>query len=499
MAGVGSSVFGFLLVVVISRGLHPARRAGVLFEAIALFLILSNTAELGADTGLVRMVARYRELGRTRDLRATIGLAMWPALAAGGLLGAAAFGFAPELSRLFIRHASRSEGVTYIRLFAPFLPLATATIVALSGTRGFGTMVPYTTVQGLGVPGLRPLLMLGVLAAGLGTVAIGLAYTVPVALGFVVAGVTLVLLLRREERGRLASAPPRRPVRELASEFWRFSAPRGLAAIFQIAVFQLDILLVGALRSTREAGIYAAASRYIGVGTVALQGFSLAIAPQISRFLARHQRDRARVVFQAGTWWLMILSWPVYVTMLIYAPLLMRVFGHEFVAGKTALVILSLAMLVLVGTGNNKIVLLMGGGSGWNLLVTGSSLTMNVVLNLILIPKFGMNGAAVAYAISIAYDNILTAILVWRLLGIHPFGLGYWVTVTTATLCYGGVGLLVRYGLGMSVADFLLFGMVATALYFPLLWRARHVLNLRVVRQMFRSRGGPAERAEAAP
>src|SRR5439155_3408193 len=269
---------------------------------------------------------------------------------------------------------SRSDGATYIRLFAPAIPLASATIVALSGSRGFGSMAPYTLVQGLGMPGLRPALMVAVLALALGPVWVGLAYTIPVAIGFVAAAGILLYLLTREERRMGTASPGAAPAQRLGREFWRFSAPRGMAALFQVAVFQLDILLVGALRAAREAGIYAAASRYIGVGTVALQGLSLAIAPQISAYLAQNQRQRARRIYQAGTWWLIVVSCPVYVTMIVFAPVLMRVFGREFVAGQTALVILSASMLVLIATGNNKIVLLMGGGSAWNLLVTGSSL-----------------------------------------------------------------------------------------------------------------------------
>jgi O-antigen/teichoic acid export membrane protein len=485
VAGVGSSVFGFVLVVVISRGLHPVRRAGVLFEAMALFLILSNTAELGADTGLVRMLARYRALGRTEDLRRSIGLALWPVMVIGALIGSVVFGFAPQLARLTIRAGSRSDGVVYIRLFALAVPLATSTIVALSGSRAFGTMLPYTSIQGLGIPALRPVALLAVIAGGLGTLWIGLAYVLPLAIGFVAALVYLFILLAREERRTEARSRPPRAWGDLAKEFWLFSSARGLAVVFQVAVFQLDILLVGGLRSAREAGIYAAVSRYVGVGTVALQGLALAIAPQISAFLARKMADRARRIFQAGTTWLVLASWPLYMAMIIFAPLLMRVFGHGFVPGAEALAILAAAGLVLVGTGNNKVVLLMGGGSAWNLMVTSSSLIINVGLNLVLIPRFGMNGAALAYAASILYDNSLTAVLVWRLFRLHPFARGYWVAIAGATLCYGLVGLIVRQSLGMTVPDFLLFGVVATALYGAFLWLARQPLHLSVIRDVF--------------
>jgi O-antigen/teichoic acid export membrane protein len=460
----------------------------VLFEAMALFLILSNAAELGADTGLVRFVARNRALGRPDRLRRTVAVAVYPALAVGVVFGVAVLAFAPELAKVFIRHGSRADGATYIRLFAPAIPLASVMIVALSGTRGFGSMLPYTAVQGIGMPALRPVAMLGVLALGLGPVWIALAYTVPVAIGFLAAFATLLFLVGREERRAGVRSRRRHTGERLGREFWSFSAPRGLAALFQVFVFQLGILLVGGLRSSREAGIYAAASRFVGVGTVALQGLSLAIAPQISAFLARNERQRARRIYQSGTWWLIVVSWPVYVAMIVFAPVLMRVFGREFVAGQTALVILSLSMLVLIGTGNNKIVLLMGGGSGWNLLVTGSSVTINIVLNLLLIPRYGMNGAAIAYATSITYDNLFTALLVWRLIGLHPFGRGWWVSVAGATLVYGAVGLAVRKAVGVTIPAFLLFALVSTVLYLPFLWRARRPLQLSILRDALRGR-----------
>ena len=103
--------------------------------------------------------------------------------------------------------------------------------------------------------------------AGLGTTAYALSWTLPVAAGFLAALIVLMRLLRRAER-REPAREPARSLRRLAGEFWRFSAPRGLAGVFQTAVIWLDILLVGALRNSREAGIYAAVSRLVGIGAI---------------------------------------------------------------------------------------------------------------------------------------------------------------------------------------------------------------------------------------
>ena len=74
---VASSVLGFVLTLLVTHGLR-ATGAGILFEAIALFTIVSNIAELGADTGLVRQVASDRATGRVGELRPLLRVALWP-------------------------------------------------------------------------------------------------------------------------------------------------------------------------------------------------------------------------------------------------------------------------------------------------------------------------------------------------------------------------------------------------------------------------------------
>jgi O-antigen/teichoic acid export membrane protein len=482
------SIFAFLLVVVITRGLH-SQGAGLLFEAIALFTILSNVGELGADTGLVRMVSRNQALDQTQKLRTMITLAIWPVVIVGALFGIAVYVFAPQLSHVFMHGPHPEDGIIYIRLLAPFLPLAAATTVALAGTRGFGTMVPYVAVLNIGVPGLRPILVLVAIAGGLGSTAIALAYAVPVGVGFIVAVVVLMALLRREERRKAHKPKVAISARALASEFWRFSAPRGLAGTMMIALVWLNILLLGALRSTREAGVYAAASRYVGLGSFALAGLAMAIAPQISSLLAKKEQHRASSLYHAGTSWLMVPSWPAYVTVAVYAPLFMRVFGRDFASGQTALIILTLGSLSVIATGNNKIVLLMGGGSTLNLVSSGMALALNVGLNLLLIPRYGINGAAIAYASSLVLDNVVTTTAVWVKLRLHPFGSGYPIVLVAASVLYGGLGLAFRAYLGATVKSFALFALVATSLYVGVLWTFRRRLNLRVLGAALRYRG----------
>lgn len=494
MGSIAGGALSFLLAVVVTRGLHPAG-AGVFFEVVALFTILANTCEVGADTGLVRSVSRSLALDREEELRSLVAVAVGPVLVVSSAAAAFLFVLAPQLARVFIGGASQADGVAYIRLLAPFIPLATTMTVALAGTRGFGTMVPFVVVQNLGIPALRPLLVALSIAAGLGSTAIALSWATPLAVGLFAA---LGLLLWRLRSGAAGPAfdHPGRPLREVASEFWRFAAPRGLAGFFQISVIWLDVLLVGALRSSREAGIYAAAGRYLMLGTIALGATSMAVAPSVSGLIARGDREGAERVFQTATVWLVLVSWPVYMALAVFAPLLIQVFGHGFGSGQHVLVILAVGMLALVGTGNNKVVLLMGGGSGWNLVSAGVALAVNLTLNLLLIPPLGITGAALAWTATLMIDNALVTLLVWKVLRLQPFGPAYPIGGLAAAACFGGLGILFRLVAGASVASFLLYGAAAVGLYAVVLRRFRRVLRIDEIRSAITgARSGPPEAA----
>src|SRR5581483_2274207 len=109
-------------------------------------------------------------------------------------------------------------------------------------------------------------------------------------------------------------------------KFWRFTTPRGMAGIFQIIVLWFDTLLVGRLDSTQAAGIYNAATRYITAGRMVGVAVQQVIGPKLSELMAQRSWDRARGVYQVTTAWLMVATWPLYLTFGLFAPTLLRVF-----------------------------------------------------------------------------------------------------------------------------------------------------------------------------
>jgi O-antigen/teichoic acid export membrane protein len=202
--------------------------------------------------------------------------------------------------------------------------------------------------------------------------------------------------------------------------------------------------------------------------------------------------ERARLdhLYQASTWWMIAVTWPLYLLLLIFPSVFAGMFGSSYTAGATALAILSAAGLFNLATGNITVLLLMAGNSMLNMLNAAGSLTINIVLNLILIPRYGMSGAAVAWAASIVANNLAAAFQVNRLLHQHPFGSLYWLVTGGAIGCFGVVAVAGRLVAGETLHTLVAVMVVGSSLYVAFLWRIRERLELGALMASFGWRGG---------
>lgn len=428
---VGFAVYGvcnFALIVVITRRLGE-QGAGAFLTAIAVFNIVARSCMAGTDLGLVRFTSRFLARGRGGEVRHLFVVALGPVLVLSTLAGLALFLFAEPLGRLL---TSSGEGAgapaeqltTYLRVLGPFIPVAAAYQVLEGGSRGFGTMVPSVAVERFGRSVSLPVIMLVVLGAGGGATAVGLAWAGPFAVALVPIALWTTRLVRRAEKGVLARVDRPDPIdrRQLRHRFWAFALPRSFAGVFALTILWVDALLLGILESTEAVGVYTAATRWLIVGNFAGNAVALAFGPQISAVLAREGADGARRLFQAATAWLILLAWPAYLTAMVFAPYLVTAFGDGFGAGASVIAITGVGFLLASAAGPIDMLLLMAGRSRLSLINTGLALATNIGANLILIPHLGIQGAALAWTISLAVANGLPAAQMWMLMRIQPFG-----------------------------------------------------------------------------
>jgi O-antigen/teichoic acid export membrane protein len=145
---------------------------------------------------------------------------------------------------------------------------------------------------------------------------------------------------------------------------------------------------------------------------------------------------------------------------------MMAVFGPEFVPGWPVLIIIAAAQLFSTSVGSTQRILAMTGHQLLLMYVTVSSVVLNVVLNLLLVPPYGIMGSAVATAAATVVTNILNLLTVNRSLGLWPYTASYLKPVLVGLLAAAATYLLrSAFPLPLGALAVLLFGGLYTILF----------------------------------
>lgn len=473
-------VSNFALTIAVTRGLSKPV-AGVFFSATSLFLLATSVGQLGTSTGLVYFISRCRALGTTGLIGSYLRAALRPVLLTAVLMGAALFLWAPQVAAVISPdQADRASG--YLRALAFFIPLAGLENVALAATRGMGTMRANAVVEQIGRP-LLQLLLVGVVLfpslAGLLTWAWAFAYA-PAA---VVAWFWWQRLHRRGQH----DAPPPTPAAGTHMEFWRFSGPRALTSVAQMAMQRLDIVLVGALSGAVNAAIYAAATRFIVAGQMGSNAISQAAQPRLAETIACGDHETTKHIYQTSTAWLMAITWPMFLSFSLFSGPLLHVFGKGYGAGTGVLLLLSLSMLVATGCGMVDMVLSMAGHTTWNLANAILALGVLVGLDLWLIPSQGVLGAAIGWAAAILVRNLAALSQVAVALRLQPIGRATAGAAGLSIACFAIAPGAVRLILGTTWLALVVALALGTSVYVWGLWRLRRPLQLGSLRRIRRA------------
>jgi O-antigen/teichoic acid export membrane protein len=461
--GVGTAVGAFGVTVIVGRTLGPGESASF-FEAVAIFTILTIIGQAGSAPGLVWAVASALAEGRDADVRPYVRTATLGVAAVSTVLGLGLFLSAGYVSG-HLSNGGSSQLRTSLRVMAVFLPAACLSTMFLAATRGFSKMTPSVVVDCFSKQAIR-ILAVGVgLAISKDSLGASIGWSLPI--GFTLVGSVLWL-------GVLLSTvnpDPKQQSASVASHFWRFSSFQVASDFFQVGVQWLDVLLLGLLGTAHATGTYAAVSRVAFVGLLGLVAIGQVVAPRISASLATGDNRGAQSLYQTSTLWLCVISVPFYLLIAVFSGVVTKIFGPGFQSGSAALTILSLAMLVNVCTGPVMSVLVMGGKSGLGMIDTGLALAVNVGLNIVLIPPFGIVGAAFAWTASIFVVNVLSTMQIRRLWYMSPFSSDYRNVLLAAIITYGATSLLISEVVGQSIHGLALAAAVATPLYIVLLSR----------------------------
>jgi O-antigen/teichoic acid export membrane protein len=482
-----AGVAGFAATWLVARGLG-GYEAGGFFTGTAAFVMLGLLAKLGTQTSLVYFLARLRAgSAPVAALRRCVRTGLAPVAVAAVLTGVLMAVFAPQLARLTAHGTAHPGYVTQLRVLAVFLPLGVLSDTLLAATRGLRAMRPTVVLDKI----LRPCAqVLGLAGLTLLTARTAPAYTLawvaPYLLSAVLAAVALHERLPRGEQdeayGGVAPA-----------EFWRFTGPRALASVAQLALNRFDVVLLAALAGLRAAALYAVAGRFIVLGQFANQAINQSIQPRIAERLALDDRAGANQLYRIATGWLVLAVWPLYFGIAVFAPVYLRLFGPGYARAGAVVLVLAGAMVVASGCGMVDIVLAMAGRTSWNLANVLTAVAVNVVVDLLLIPRLGALGAAIGLACALLANNLVPLAQISMVLGLHPFGRATVLSGLLAAGCFGLLPLVVVLAVGANPASAVLGAVAGTVLYALAVSRLRAPLNIDAFLALRRG-GGPGRR-----
>ncbi len=372
---------------------------GVYSYVFAVVQILSILAQLGLQVMAVREVAAYQATGRWGLLRGFIRQANLLVLAVSALLVAGALAGGWVFADRFLP--------AQVKTFA--WGLALFPLIALGNLRGAILRGFHRIVQGqlpefVLRPGIFLLLVLSFWSWADGReLAPEWAMALHAGAGLAAFACGAIMLNRHLPREL------RDVAREYDSRRWlRSAVVLSLMTSMQIINSQTDIVMLGMLAGAREAGIYRVAVQCALLVIFGLAVVNMVVAPYFGAAYARQDMARLRSLTRVCARVAAACALPVFLVCYFAGDrVLGAVFGPEFAAGHASLRILAAGQLF--GTAMGSVVILLSMTGHERSLTRGLAVTavLNIGLNLLLIPRWGMEGAATATAVSMLCWNLL--------------------------------------------------------------------------------------------
>lgn len=405
----GGLVFAYGIVLARLLDVHEV---GVLLLGLTLIRVAELLSRMGLELGALHFVAIAQGDGRPSRVRGTVRNAVRLALSFSVILAIALVAGAPLLAHVF----DLPELAGVLRILALSLPPTSVAMILLAALLGLKDVVHNTIGEKLALPGINLIVCSLSLAAGFGLAGASGAY-------FAAALLTGLLAAHYFYRSAPPGYPPCAPVPE--TELVRFSAPIVLVILFKELLVWTDTIMLGLLRPANEVGIYGSAMRTAMIAGMITASFCAIFVPTISDLYNRKDMARLGFLYKTVGKWIFLASLPIFFVMALLSDELMLLFGPAFTSGSTPLVILALTQLVAAGGGAVSFMLMMSGKQKLILLGSFFACLLNLALTAVLIPRFGMAGAASATCISILAFNVAALIQVWRTMGMHPYDWSY--------------------------------------------------------------------------
>ncbi len=424
----GGSVISFALkycvIFLIQYGFGPALY-GLYTLSSSLINLIASVLSLGLDDAMIRYTAIYRSRQRATSLQ---GLAIFCTALAGiaGIVGALLLlFFTPYLASLWIslnHHNIRTQNIIaqaipLFQIMALMIPLLTMQTVWFGGLRGFKAFKWRTITMSILQPLVQIVLLLFLLRffhINVGIQGVALIMVISTIFSTIL---NLYLLFR--QIARVATPDPEQYE---SREWFSFASVNFLTTIIDTVLDSVDTILLAAFGvAVVQLGEYGAAFRMSIFIIMPLLTLNNIFAPTIAELHSKGEMQKLEAMFKVVAKWSITFSLPIFLITALFSTFLLEISGAGFIAAWPLVIAFGIASMINTGTGSVGYMLLMTGHQKLSFLNSIVAVVVNIVLGIILTPRYGAMGVAISTGVAYAVINLMRLVQVRLLLKMHPY------------------------------------------------------------------------------
>jgi O-antigen/teichoic acid export membrane protein len=364
-------------------------------------------AGFGLAGGLTRYLPYYR--GKSQEFNsAYIFHKARPLLLISGIIGLLVVcGLSGFISTKIFDIANLKTSLIVFSFAIPFTLLAGVYFSILKSYEEIGWLSFISNI-------LQNVVKLGVLViliyAGFATQSIAISYLIGVSVAFI-----LSYIVVKKRIPLLFVKTPIKDSKIIMNQLMSYSWPLIFFGLVASLLSWTDTFMIGVLRSTSEVGFYNAAVPIALLITISTDLFRQMFLTLITKEYGRGKMTTVKIVSQQVTKWLFITSIPLFVALFVFPGEAINLFfGSEYLPAVATVRILSIGFFVTAILDVSQEILSMKGMSRLILVDTLILAAIDALMNYLLIPIYGINGAAISTTLSLVALSILFTYQVWN-------------------------------------------------------------------------------------
>lgn len=411
------SLTQYFLLIILSRMLG-VKDFGLYVLGISLISFAAMIGRMGLDNAAIRFVSIHNGAGETQLVKMVITRTMKYTLAFSLFITLVLYFSANRLSSQVFQKPELEIVLELLSLSIPFITLMT---VALAVTQGFKRMKYSAYCQDIFFPLANLSLVMFFYWLGYELVGVLLAWV----LSSIVALFLSLYYLNHVTSEIVIKTKNTEQSLPKLSGLISYASPLLLIVLLTTLLTWVDTLMLGYFSSSEAVGIYGAAAKTGMLTGIILVSVNTIFSPMIADFYNKKQTQRLEATFKFSASWIYILSLPFFLIFVLFSREIMALFGDEFIVGWSVLVIISFGFYVNASTGSVGNMLIMSGHQKIMMYNSVFVFVLNIICNYLLIPVYGMIGAAITSCLSIVIYNLLMLLEVYWYLKMHPYNIKF--------------------------------------------------------------------------